>query len=67
MTKTNISVSIIANMFKVTRASIYNLRDRFKLDTRRGSPALMAGVHRLHAKRSAPVAIPVETPELVAV
>ncbi len=69
LTKSSLPVSAIATMFDVTRAAIYGVRDRRSLPVHKGSPALMAGIRRLHNKtRRAKVAktAQVETPHIPA-
>lgn len=54
LTKTDLSVVKIAEMYKVSRPAIYGLRDKLKLNARRGSRALIAGVRKAQT-RKAPV------------
>lgn len=50
--RTSISVDAIAKMFGVTRASIYNLRDKRNLPVRKASKALMDGIAKMKARTS---------------
>lgn len=56
LTKTKVPVAVIAKLYSVTRPTIYNLRDKLGLNTRRGSEALIRGVHRAQSRGSVPVA-----------
>lgn len=60
--RTEIPVNDIAKLFMISRAAVYQVRDRRHVDARKGSKELMAGIQRMKrekAKETVPAAEPV--------
>lgn len=52
LSMSNLSVIQIADLYKVSRPTVYNLRDKMAIKTHRGSPELMAGIKRYKAEKA---------------